>query len=149
VPDGDRSGPPITTRDGLCPKARFGSTAVLSPWSLNPASFLIRTFGSVTTGPPFPTEKLFAVRPELTRRVHVAIQRLTADAELDAQVADIGTWLTHGGLGKTQFSGRHLEWSATVAAPSARGRSMNRNVPRIRERVAFADQRRICTLQLL
>jgi hypothetical protein len=52
----------------------------------------------------------------------VAIQCLPADAELDAQVADPGTWLTHGGLGETQLGGGHLEWPAAVAAPSARGR---------------------------
>ena len=40
---------------------------------------------------PFPTEKLLAIRPELARGVHVAIERLSADAELDAQVADFGT----------------------------------------------------------
>ena len=65
-------------------KVSSGSTAVLSPWSLNPVSILNRTFGSVTTGPPFPTEQSLAVRPQLSRGVHVAIQRLPADAELDA-----------------------------------------------------------------
>ena len=52
----------------------------------------------------------------------MAIQRLPADAEFDAQFADLGIWLTHGGLGKTQPGDRHLEWPAAVAAPSARGR---------------------------
>src|ERR1019366_468002 len=69
----------------------------------------------------FPAEQLLAVGPELTRRVHVAIQRLPADAEFDAQFADLGTWLTHGSLRKTQLGGGHLEWPAAIAAPSARG----------------------------
>jgi hypothetical protein len=73
-----------------CANVAFGSDEVLPPRSLNPVSILNRTFGSVTTGPPFPTEQSLAVRPQLSRGVHVAIQRLSADAELDAQVADIG-----------------------------------------------------------
>ena len=52
---------------------RFGSTAVLSLWSLIPASFLIRIFGSVITGSPLPTEQPLAVRPQLPCGVNVAI----------------------------------------------------------------------------
>lgn len=75
---------PVQAVRGAPAKVRCGSDAVLSPWSLNPVSFLNRTLGSVTTGPPFPTEQPLAVRPQLSRGVHVAIQRLPADAELDA-----------------------------------------------------------------
>ena len=74
----------------------FGLDAVLPLCSLNPVSFLNRTFQSVTTGPPFPTEQPLAVRPQLSRGFHVAIQRLPLVREPVAHSASLAQ--AHRGL---------------------------------------------------
>jgi hypothetical protein len=51
----------------------------------------------------------------------MAIERLTADAQLFAQVGDDRASLAHGGLRKTELGRRHLRLAATVASARAGG----------------------------
>jgi len=51
----------------------------------------------------------------------MAVKRLTADAQLFAQVGDDGASLAHGGLRKTELGRRHLRLAATVASARAGG----------------------------
>jgi transposase, IS6 family len=46
----------------------------------------------------------------------MTVKRLTRDAQLGAQVADLGAGLAHRGLRKPQPGRRHLEWAPAVAA---------------------------------
>ena len=69
----------------------------------------------------FAIKEFFGVGSQLTCRVHVAIERLPANSEFDAELADLGAGLPHGCLRKTELRSCHLERTAAVPAPRPGG----------------------------